>query len=486
MALQPAGDDLKRKDLVFLLILTFAALLIHGYHPYAEDAEIYPPGIEKLLHPELFPFNAQFFEPHAHATLFPRLIAASVRVSHLSLESALLVWQVISIFLLLLACWYLSASCFVNRRARWGSVLMVTVLLTLPIAGTALYVMDQYLNPRNLCAFATIFAIVKTLNRELIQAGLFLIFSALIHPLMSAFAFSFCVLLLLMRAERLRAFAALLPLGMSFAAVPSAYHEVMLRRTYFYVTQWQWYEWLGVIGPAAIFWWFGRIARLREWHNVAWLCRTCVVFEIVYLVAALLLCLPGGLETLARLQPMRSLYVVYVVFLVIAGGVLAEFVSKNQAWRWLALFIPISAGMFTAQRALFAGNPHVEWPGIVVKNPWVEAFIWIRQNTPINAIFALDPAYATLPGEDEQGFRAISRRSSMADDDKDSGAASMFPQLSVAWWTQLEAQSGWSHFQLQDFRSLQSMYGVDWLVLQHDVPGLECPYQNGSVVVCRL
>jgi hypothetical protein len=28
-------------------------VLVSGYHPYAEDAEIYLPGVEKILHPEL-------------------------------------------------------------------------------------------------------------------------------------------------------------------------------------------------------------------------------------------------------------------------------------------------------------------------------------------------------------------------------------------------------------------------------------------------
>ena len=37
---------------------------MHGYHPWAEDAAIYIPGVEKLLNPKLFPFNSQFFELH--------------------------------------------------------------------------------------------------------------------------------------------------------------------------------------------------------------------------------------------------------------------------------------------------------------------------------------------------------------------------------------------------------------------------------------
>jgi len=68
-----------------LLALTAMALTIHGYHPYAEDAEIYLPGILKILHPSLFPANAEFFGEHAGHTLYPHLMAVSVRISHLPL-----------------------------------------------------------------------------------------------------------------------------------------------------------------------------------------------------------------------------------------------------------------------------------------------------------------------------------------------------------------------------------------------------------------
>ena len=135
------------KHKALLLLLTIGALFVHGYHPFAEDAEIYLPGVEKILHPELFPFGAEFFQSHAHLTYFPNLIAASVRVTHLPLEVALFLWQVLSIFLLLLAGWELSSRCFTDTRARWAGVGLLAALLTLPVAGTGLYILDQYLNP---------------------------------------------------------------------------------------------------------------------------------------------------------------------------------------------------------------------------------------------------------------------------------------------------------------------------------------------------
>src|SRR6266849_220251 len=75
------------KELTILFFLTACAILVHGYHPFVEDAEIYVPGIRKLLNPALYPYNDGFFASHARMTLFPNLIAWSVRITHLPLES---------------------------------------------------------------------------------------------------------------------------------------------------------------------------------------------------------------------------------------------------------------------------------------------------------------------------------------------------------------------------------------------------------------
>ena len=47
-------------------------------------------------------------------------------------------------------------------------------------------------------------------------------------------------------------------------------------------------------------------------------------------------------------------------------------------------------------------------------NPWLQAFAWIRQNTPTDAYFALDPEYMAAPGEDYHSFRALAERSQLA------------------------------------------------------------------------
>jgi len=478
---------LKGKNLLFLLLLTLGALFIHGYHPWAEDAELYVPGIEKLLHPELFPFNAQFFEPHAHATFFPNLIAASIRLTHLPLEAALFLWHLASIFLFLLACWELSGRCFADVKARCAGVALIAALLTLPVAGTALYLMDQYLNPRNLSAFAEIFALVRVLDRKYLQAAGFLLFAAAIHPLMSVFAISYCALVAGFQESKFLSFAAWLPFGLSFDPPPKAYHQVALTHSYHYLTHWQWYEWLGALAPLAILWWFSRLARARQFENVDRLCRALLVFELVCLPAALILSIPPRFEALARVQPMRCLYLLYIIMFLVGAGLLTEYLLKDRMWLWMVLLLPLSAGMFVAQRTLFPASAHLEWPGLPPRNRWAEAFLWVRNHTPPNTIFALNPDFMDIKGEDEQGFRAIAQRSRMADTGKDAGAVSMFPALADEWWRQIQAQAEWKRFQIEDFRRLEADYGVSWVIVeQPGVRGLNCAYQNEVVKVCQL
>jgi hypothetical protein len=468
---------------------------VHGYHPFAEDAEIYLPGVEKILRPELFPVGQEFFLSHASLTFFPNLVALSLRVTHLPLELGLFLWHVAAIFLLLLACWELSGVLFQSARARWGGVCLVAAVLTIPVAGTALYIVDQYVNPRNLAAFAGIFMVARTLEKKYVRALLWLAFAACVHPLMWVFPFSFCALFLVMegfenfwRKASKTALAAGLWLGIPLAPLSSAaYHEVAKHHSYFYIQSWQWYEWLGIIAPLLLFWWFARIAHNRQWVNIERVSRAFVVYSLIYVPLALAFDLPARLETLARLQPLRCLHLLYIVMFVMIGGFLGEYVLKNHLWRWLLFFIPLSIGMFLAQRSIFPASAHVEWPGTSPRNPWAQSFVWIRQNTPVDAVFALDPDYMNIAGEDEVGFRCLAQRSRLADRVKDDGVVSMFPPLAQEWWDQIQAETPWKSFAVENFTRLKKIYGVTWVVLQQPgVAGLDCPHQNGTVQVCRI
>jgi len=499
------------------LLLSAIALLIHGYHPYAEDAEIYLPGVLKILNPSLFPANAEFFGEHAGHSLYPNLIAFSVRATHVALPWMAFLWQLLSIFLLLAASWRLASAFFESRspedeRARWAGVASMAALLTLPIAGTFLYILDQFLNPRNLAAFAVLFAVAEVLHRKYVRSALWLAFAAAMHPFMASFGILFCVWLVLLDRFRPRILgfgdavpappaggesrhhtsisgilAVALPFGISFEPPPPEYHEVALRQRSHFVLRWEWYEWLGVIGPVLIFLWMGSWARRRGLRNLELVSRAMVPFVLVAAVAAIGLGIPARFEALTRLQPLRCMALCYMVLVVAGGGLLGQFVLKNKAWRWMALFLPLSLGMYYAQRQVFPASEHIEWPGTDPRNQWARAFEWIRGNTPVDALFALDPGHMEIPGEDENGFRARAERSMLADLVKDKGAASMFPPLSVEWAKQVADEKNWKQFGPSDFARLRQNYGVRWVVVQQPGPvGLQCAYENAVVRVCEV
>src|SRR5260370_2416113 len=235
---KPPFEQAGPKTIAFLALLSFAAILVHGYHPFVEDAEIYVPGIKKLLNPALYPYNDVFFASHARMTLFPNLIAWSVRITHLPLEWVLMAWYFVCTFSLLLACWKLGRMCFRSSRAALGSAFLVASLLTIPVAGTALYIVDQYLNTRSFSTASVLCIIIAAVQRQYARTAAWFVLSALIHPLMAAFCLVYAILFLWSRRpppplRKQYAFALLLSPAALFPEVTVAYKRRLCGRPYF-------------------------------------------------------------------------------------------------------------------------------------------------------------------------------------------------------------------------------------------------------------
>jgi hypothetical protein len=491
---------LKIKDFIVLMLLTAAAFAIHGHHPAVEDAAVYNPGILKILNPSLFPYGAEFFEPEARLTIYPNLMAESVRISHASLDEVLLFWHVVTIFLLLLACWRLSGQLFEQASARWGGVALVAALLTLPVAGTSLYVMDEYVGPRSIAVFCAAFAVDSALKRRYLAVALWTILAAPIHPLMSVFGLSLVAVIVWLQhfggiqgmrriLQRAPALPMVLPSGLSLGYPSQTYQRLIQDQTYLFLLKWEWYKWLGIFGPLVLFWWFHRIARKHAMVKLELLCRSLMLYEAVYFGVAVAFTVPPGLVGLVRFQPLRSLQLVYLFLYLVGGGLLGQWVLRDKAWRWMILFVPLCAGMFYSQRVIYASTPHIEWPWTEPANDWLRTFAWIRKNTPTDAVFALDPNHMRLPVEDHHGFRALAERSKLADANKDRSQTILFPDLPLAeeCAAQIHALNGWNNFSLADFQKLKKSYGVTWVVVaQPGALGLSCPYQNQTLEVCRI
>ncbi|MGA2992551.1 MAG: hypothetical protein ABSD88_18940, partial [Candidatus Korobacteraceae bacterium] len=59
---------LTSKNIAWLLLLTTLAFLVQGYHPGWEDDGVYLSAIKKQLHPQLYPYDSDFFQVQLQAT----------------------------------------------------------------------------------------------------------------------------------------------------------------------------------------------------------------------------------------------------------------------------------------------------------------------------------------------------------------------------------------------------------------------------------
>jgi hypothetical protein len=481
-----------------LAVVAVLAVLIHGYHLGADDAAIYVPGIKQAADPVLYPFGAEFFQSHARLTILPSLVGGSARLLGLPVDSTIFAWHIGGLFLLMLASWKLLCVWFTTPPARWGGIAMLAGVLSVPVAGTALFIADPYVTSRTLSTPATVFAIACFTSGQQKQAAFWWLLTALIHPQMGVYAGLFLLSLAIVtrratfQADRTPApipesvFGGL-PFPLPLLPARGAAREALLSRSYFFVSQWTWYEWIGVFAPLALLGWLSTrdvAGATTESRSIA---RTATLFGIVFTLSGLALTLSARLENYTRLQPMRALHLIYIVFFLLFGGLAGEYVLHRSVWRWLGLFVPLVSGMFLLQIGTYPASAHVEWPGASSANPWYDAFLWIRHNTPRSAVFALDPGYMLRTGEDMAGFRAIAERSTLADAVKDSGAVSLFPALADEWQNELRSTLGWRHFELADFRRLTGQYPVTWFVVELPAPaGLLCLYRNQGVAVCTL
>ena len=317
---------------------------------------------------------------------------------------------------------------------------------------------------------------------------------------MGAMGISFCFFLTIAMAEPVHLWvhhwhkagdrsivAALVPLGWVFEPPTPSWQEALHTRVYFFLFKWTWYEWMGAWAPLVLFWLLWRVAKKRGETLLARFALAVFLYGVFQLAVAMVMLGFPALIRLAPLQPMRFLQLIYVFMALVGGCLLGKFLLKSSLWRWAIFLVVFNAGMFFAQRMQFSGSNHLELPGRASANPWLQAFAWVRQNTPVDAYFAVDPEYLAAPGEDYHNFRALAERSSLADDIKDTAVVTQIPELGAVWEKQVQAQKGWPHFQLADFEGLKAEFGVNWVLVAYPQPaGLACEWHNNLLSVCRI
>ena len=466
-----------------------------GYHPATEDDGVYLPAIKSDLNPALYPHDSQFFRLQLQATLFDNCIAGFVHFTHIPLALTELLFQFGSILLMLAACWSIARTLFDDERAQWAGVALVATMLTLPVSGAAIFLADQHLHPRIMASALVLHAVSRILRDKLWQAVPLLLVSFVLHPIMALFGTSFCFFLVMALLDPVHAWfrslvgslASAVPLGWIFESPTDSWRRALETREYDFLYRWTWYEWLGAIAPLVLFWLLWRSALKRAESTLSRFALAVFAYGLVHQIASMVIIGSPALVRIIPMQPMRFLHLVYLFMVLIGGCLLGKYVLKASALRWATLLLLASFGMFASQRALFASTPHFEFSPKHSTNDWVQCFEWVRENTPVDAYFALDPRYLALPGEDFHSFRALAERSQLADMIKDPAVVTQVPELGPDWERQADATAGWQHFKLPDFQQLHRDFGVDWVIVNYPQPaGLDCRWHNASLSVCQI
>ena len=477
-----------------MAILTLMVLLVHGYHPLADDGAIYVAGIKKLVHPDLYRPDAVFVLSNTRFSIFGPVLATLVRYAHLPLAILLLACYSASIFLFLLGCWRVAIRVFASPYLQWGAVLLAACCFTLPVAGTSLFIMDPYLTARSFSTPLNLFALAAVLDGAWVQAVLWLLIAASLHPLMAGFAAIFLVALALAQRRmwsRLAIFGALgllacaaLFLATRHASLDLASSRAALSRSYFFLSSWEWYEYPGLAAPLLLL--LAAAWRTRGEGAVGKLSIAAVFAGSCALAVSLCFVHRTGSLMLARLQVLRAFHLIYLVGALLLGGLLGRLAQRRLGIA-ACIYLAVLLAMFAGQRLTYPASNPIEWPGLKPRNQWQQAFLWIRDHTPKNAVFALDSDYIESRGEDAQGFRATAERSSIADWYKDGGIAAIFPAAQELWWRQVQATENLNRATDAEREARLLPIGASWIVLPAGATTrLLCPYANGAVKVCRL
>lgn len=490
------GTRSHARSCAFVLLCTVLALAVLGYHPAAEDGGIYAAATALRLHPELFPVERAFAVAQSDRSLFVPLLAAWARLLRLPLEWVLLLTFAVAVAATVAACWLLVRQLFVERRAQRGGVLLAAVALGLPVAGTSLYLADPYLTARSLSTPLLVLALALLLQRRPRWCALCVAVAAAVHPIMALCALPlFAVVWATGWRRPVAAVACCLALTVLCMAalrvagpaeLPAA-RAASLTRLYWFPGAWAWFEWLGAFAPPLLL----LLARQRYRASLSMegrrLLLATAVTTLVMVAASCCLIHTGSRSLLlARLQPLRMLHLLYCIFLPVLGGAL---VLEARLRRPLLLPATVLAatGLLLMQRGLYAHSAHLELPGSAPRNGYMQAFLWIRDHTPQNALFALDADYTRAPGEDAQVFRALALRSALPDAAKDGGVASVVPALAGTWLRGSEAQRGLATLpDAERVRRLRPL-GAIWIVLPSvSQTAFACPFRNEKAQVCRL
>ena len=516
---------MKPKDFLFLLLITLASVLIHGYYFDVLDHHHYLPYLNKLLNPALYPNDYYFNQPHYLYSPFNYVIVWLKTISGASLAWVFLGLYLVSLYLLYLGIYWLAFTIYRSRSIA----LLAAVLFIAPkwLARIGYLSHHFYFISRDLSLAVSLLALTSMLRRKSWSSLGLILLAALINPTIPIpLAIFWLALFFKPSGNR---FFSFLP------SINQAWFDILESRgTYSFPHLWPWTAW-------------GNFALWLALLGTALLALKKKIFGLYFKPIKLLLVICSGLflfhliissllpsPQLIQLQLLRAASFVFIVALIsfaaaayfclmasswpvrILTGVALTGVyfwgMHLTLWHFLAIgLLPLGLFIFKPKlnlkskkdisahililvltQVLFVlvlvkpqvklpdyfhyPNPLVDLKG---RDDWLDVQVWAKVNSPVEAVFLAPPE---IPG-----FRSFSERN-LVSSAKDGGLIFYSAQYAIDWQQRRQALKGYDNFTSADFLAVKNLYSFDYLVVKvnHQPLDFNLVYFNPGFKVYKL
>jgi len=466
------------------LFVVLATLNSSGYRYGASDQAFYIPAILKQLDPALFPRDTALVGPQARYFFVDEIVGSAIRATGWPIETWFALGYVVSLLVLYAALWRFGQSLFSRPEATWALIAAET--LRHRITKTGVNTLEGYFHPRVLVFAVGVWAIATYLRGRSLLAIAMLIAAGLLHPTTAAFFVVFLVPAIWVTDRRLRrpiGIAVTLtlvvagwmllagPLADGLTPMDGEWRALLGSKDYLFpASDWNAGAWLANLGTAALA--VGTLGY-RVTHAIARPREEGLLAGAIVLLAGFLVTLPlvsAGWAFFVQLQISRVFWILDLLATVAVIWWAVDQPSRRQpARRAIVPALAVLLVVISLGRGIWlAIVTHAERPLVSLTLPhddWTQVIDWARRQ-PTGIHLLADPGHAWKFGTPLR----YSGRDVFLEDVKDTAMA-IYARSSAS--RVIERQAAIGDFDTLDagrVRALAVQYGLDYLVIDRDLP----------------
>jgi hypothetical protein len=463
-----------------------------GYRYGTSDQAFYIPVVVHALDKAAFPRDGSLIDAQGRLMILDEIIAGVVGSTGVSLESLFLAGYLISVALIWIGLVLIGTHVY---RSPWAvAALGAAFTLRHRIPQTSANSFEPYFHPRMLAFGIGLMAIVALLRRRSWIAVALIALAAVVH-ITTAMWFGVLVgVALTVLDARMRRLAQVTSVGAvslggmalatgrlhaALAPMDSLWLQAVASKDSLFATEWPMWAWIANLALLAVVWaahvWRERrgFARAEDgalaWGATALVCVFLLTLPLVAAEATL----PVQLQISRVFWLVDFLALVYLLAVVLESGTVTV-----RAVAVVLMAVSVLRGGYVMlverpERALFAvGSPD---------SPWEDAMRWVARQ-PLGVHVLADPGHAWKYGT---SVRVAAGRDVFHEEVKDSALAIYSPDVAARVVERTEAIGDFGALTAEHARSLAKRYGLDYLVIEADLP-LPLLYRNNRFRIYAL